>query len=78
MIIRARAIKNAKMMEARYAKIGENGTPGPWLPPQPFTNSRGIGLDGPEPGELYIIQSRAHGGNTGLTDWSDPVQHRSR
>jgi hypothetical protein len=77
LIIRAPAIKNAKMMEARYAVVGENGAPGPWLPPRLFTNSRGMVLDGLEPGELYIIQLRAHGGSTGMTDWSDPVQHRS-
>jgi hypothetical protein len=40
-----------------------------------FTQARKITLPGLTPGQVYSVQSRAIGGSTGYSDWSDPISH---
>ena len=39
--------------------------------------ARKITLPGLTPGQVYSVQSRAIGGSTGQSDWSDPTSHIS-
>lgn len=68
---------NARAYEARFALIGTGGTPGPRLPTQLFTSSRGMKITSLTPGGMYTFQVRAVGGSTGYSDWSDAVSHMS-
>ena len=70
-------IAHAKCYELRYAVIGTDGTPGPWLNGGLNSNSRGLALNGLTPGMSYIMQVRAIGGSTGYSDWSPTTSHMS-
>ena len=77
LLVKATRPANTRLFDARYALVGPDGTPGPWVSGGLFTNSRAISLIGLTPGGLYQIQLRGVGGSTGYSDWSDPVQHMS-
>ncbi len=75
LIVKIKAIANAKCYEVRYAVVGTGGTLGPWQPAGMFTNSRAMIVSQLTPGGTYSLQVRAVGGSTGYSDWSDPVSH---
>ncbi len=77
LLVRVGPIANAKGYEVRYALIGAGGAPGPWVDGGLFTSSRGMPVNGLNPGDNYQFQVRAVGGSTGYSDWSDAVSHRS-
>jgi|JI8StandDraft_1071087.scaffolds.fasta_scaffold159796_1 hypothetical protein len=77
LILRVSRVVNAKAYEVRYALIGADGAPGPWLPGGLHTSSRALPIGGLTPGSNYQFQVRAVGGSTGYSDWSNPVSHRS-
>ena len=77
LLVKATRPANTRLFDARYALVGPDGTPGPWVSGGLFTNSRAISLIGLTPGGLYQIQLRGVGGSTGYSDWSDPMQHMS-
>ena len=63
-------VSRAASYEVRYkTETGE------WVMPGAVRSSRPIFLRGLTPGVTYIIQTRAVGGATGYSDWSDPVSH---
>jgi hypothetical protein len=37
-----------------------------------YTNSRAMTIAGLVPGSTYMLQTRAVGGSTGYSDWSNP------
>ncbi len=75
LIVRVRAVPNAKSYEVRCAAIGTGGVQGAWQPGGIFTSSRSMRVNGLVPGTNYAFQVRAVGGSTGVSDWSDPVSH---
>lgn len=77
LILRVNRLKNARAYEARYALLGPDGAPGPFVDGLLFTSSRAMPINGLTPGGNYQFQVRAVGGSTGYSDWSDPVSHRS-
>jgi hypothetical protein len=77
LLVRVKAVANARCYEVQYAARGAGGAPGPWQGGGLFTNSRSMPLNGLTPGTNYSIQVRAVGGATGYSDWSDPVSHMS-
>jgi hypothetical protein len=68
--VRVGRVKNAAAFEVRTS----TGTSAP-QPAGTFTQSRRIILTSLTPGTTYIVQTRAVGGSTGYSDWSDPVSH---
>jgi hypothetical protein len=69
LVLRMQPVVNAKSYEVQT----KNG--GGWTPAGIFTQARKITLPGLTPGQVYSVQSRAIGGSTGYSDWSDPVSH---
>ena len=69
LVLRMQPVVNAKSYEVQT----KNG--GGWTPAGIFTQARRITLPGLTPGQVYSVQSRAIGGSTGYSDWSDPVSH---
>ena len=69
LVLRMQPVVNAKSYEVQT----KNG--GGWTPAGIFTQARRITLSGLTPGQVYSVQSRAIGGSTGYSDWSDPVSH---
>lgn len=67
-------VKNCSMYEGR-AKVDDDASE--WMPSVFTGDSRKIRFEGLTPGAMYTIQIRALGGSTGMSDWSDPSQHRS-
>jgi hypothetical protein len=63
-------VPTARSYEVRIS-YGPNG----WQGVGVFTSSRSILIDGLTPGTTYNVQTRAVGGSTGYSDWSDPVSH---
>jgi hypothetical protein len=63
-------VPTAAAYEVRIS-YGVNG----WQGVGVFTSSRSILIDGLTPGTTYNVQTRAVGGSTGYSDWSDPVSH---
>ncbi len=68
--VRLQPVDNARAYQVRYNVNG-----GPWLTTVDSTQTRRIVLDSLTPGATYTVQSRAVGGSTGYSDWSDPVAH---
>ncbi|MCX6901668.1 MAG: fibronectin type III domain-containing protein [Verrucomicrobia bacterium] len=77
LLVKVKAIANARCYEVRYAIVGAGGTLGPWQNGGMFTNSRAMPLNGLTAGTTYEAQVRAIGGSTGYSDWSDPSSHMS-
>ncbi len=77
LVVRVRALPNAKSYEVRFAAIGAGGVQGAWQPGGIFTSSRSMRVTGLVPGTNYVFQVRAIGGSTGVSDWSDPLSHMS-
>ena len=77
LIVRVRAITNAQVYELRHALIGPDGSQGPWIENEKYSNSRAMPVEGLKPGSIYIFQVRAIGGSTRYGDWSDTVSHMS-
>ena len=69
LVLRMQPVVNAKSYEVQT----KNG--GGWTPAGIFTQARKVTLPGLTPGQVYLVQSRAIGGSTGYSDWSDPISH---
>jgi hypothetical protein len=76
LVVRVRAMENAKMYQPQSAPIADGQSQGPWQDADVSSNSRAICVRGLTPGILYAVRVRALGGSTGTSDWSDPVTHR--
>jgi hypothetical protein len=63
-------VDNARSYQVRYCVNGAA-----WLPVIDSTQARRIVLPDLTPGTIYTAQSRAVGGATGYSNWSDPVSH---
>lgn len=63
-------IANARSYEIR-TRVGS----GDWKNAGVFTKARNVLIGDLTPGATYDVQSRAVGGTTGYSDWSDPVSH---
>ncbi len=70
-------IANVRCYEIDVALLDDEGTPGPMTPAGLHTKSRNMPVNGLIPGKLYLFKTRAVGGSTGYSDWSDPVSHRA-
>jgi chitodextrinase len=70
LVVRLTPIANAYCYEVQTS----TGT-GAWQPAGVFTAARRIVLTNLTPGTVYNVQSRAIGGSTGYSDWSDPSSH---
>ncbi len=77
LVARVKPVTNARAYEARYAVIGDGGTPGPWQSGGLFTSTRNLTVVGLTPGTTYVVEIRAIGGSTGYSDWSNAVSHMS-
>ncbi len=73
LVLKVTPIARAKSYEVRSAVVGAGNTPGPWQPAGVYTNSRSMTIAGLVPGTTYMLQTRAVGGSTGYSDWSNPV-----
>lgn len=69
LILRMLPVVNAKSYEVQTKNSGG------WTPAGIFTQARAITLPGLTPGQTYVVQSRAIGGSTGYSDWSNPTSH---
>lgn len=63
-------VDNARAYEFR-TRVGS----GDWRNAGIYTKARGVILGDLTPGATYDVQTRAVGGSTGYSDWSDPVSH---
>ena len=70
-------IPNARCYEINVALMDEEGKQGAWENGALVTASRNMSVNNLIPGKLYVFQTRAIGGSTGFSDWSDPVSHRA-
>lgn len=61
---------NARAFEFR-ARVGT----GEWKNVGVYTKARNVLIGDFVPGQVYDVQTRAVGGSTGYSDWSDPVSH---
>jgi hypothetical protein len=68
--LRLQPVDNARSYQVRYSVNGAA-----WLPMVDSTQARKIILTSLTPGTTYTAQSRAVGGATSYSDWSDPVSH---
>lgn len=68
--VRLQPVDNARAYQVRFNVNG-----GPWLALVDSTQARRIVLDSLTPGTTYTVQSRAVGGVTGYSDWSNLVSH---
>jgi hypothetical protein len=68
--VRLQPVDNARSYQVRYCVNGAA-----WLPVIDSTQARRIVLPDLTPGTIYTAQSRAVGGATGYSNWSDPVSH---
>jgi len=75
LLVKVKAVANARSYEVRYAVLPPGGAPGPFQTGGIFTNSRSMPVNGLVPGTMYQVQVRAIGGSTGYSDWSDAVHH---
>jgi Fibronectin type III domain len=69
--VRLQPVTNARAYQVRTSTNG--GTA--WQLAVDSTQARQIILTDLTPGTTYTVQSRAVGGATGYSDWSDPVSH---
>jgi hypothetical protein len=77
LILRVEAVENARGYHVRYALIGANGAPGPYIGPVYFKSTRRMEINDLTPGGNYVFEVCALGGSTGESDWSNPVSHMS-
>ncbi len=70
-------VGNARCYEIGVALLDDDGKPSPWTSGGLATKSRNMPVDGLVPGKMYAVQTRAVGGTTGYSDWSDPVVRRA-
>ena len=70
-------IPNARCYEINVALLDEEGKQGAWENGGLVTASRNMAVNNLIPGKLYVFQTRAVGGSTGFSDWSDTVSHRA-
>lgn len=75
LLVNVERIANAKCYEVRTAPVGTGGLLGTWQQGGLFTRSRAMAVNNLQPGTAYTFQTRAVGGSTGYSDWSDPVSH---
>lgn len=69
--VRLQPVNNAAAYQVRMSANGGAA----WQPTVDSTQARRIVLSNLTPGTVYTVQSRAVGGSTGYSDWSDPVSH---
>ena len=74
LIIKVKAIRNARSYDIRYAPVGTTTPPASWPMQQGLTDSRSMPVSGLTVGTTYTFQVRALG-STGYTDFSDAVNH---
>jgi hypothetical protein len=74
MLLKTNPIPNAKLYETEVAVIDTHGAMGPWTSSGFSTDSRSLAVNGLTPGTIYAFRIRAHGGSTGVSDWSDSVR----
>ena len=77
LLLTADRIPNARCFEIDLALIDDEGKPGAMTTAGLHTKSRKMPVNGLIPGKLYLFRTRAVGGLTGYSDWSDPVSHRA-
>lgn len=77
LILRVDPVENARGYHVRYALIGPDGAPGPFIGPVYFKSTRRMVIDDLTPGGKYVFEVCALGGSTGQSDWSNPVSHMS-
>ncbi len=77
LILRVEPVENARGYNVRYALIGPNGAPGPYVGPVFFKSTRRMEINDLTPGGNYVFEVCALGGSTGQSDWSNPVSHMS-
>lgn len=77
LILRVKAVKNARGYHVRYALIGANGAPGPYIGLVYFKSTRRMEVNNLTPGGKYVFEVCALGGSTGESDYSNPVSHMS-
>jgi hypothetical protein len=76
LLLTVERVANARCYEIEVALLDEEGKPGSWMNGGLSTRSRNMQVGGLELGKLYACQTRAVGGSTGYSDWSDPVVRR--
>lgn len=76
-LVTTTANSNARSHEVIVAEILPDNTLGPFRPSIVSTSSRNILVPNLEPGKLYAYRSRAVGGSTGFSDWSDTIVQRA-
>lgn len=76
-LVTVQAVPNARCFELQYAIVDANGTRGEWQSLPLSTSSRNIPVGDLTPGVMIAFQSRAVGGLTGYSDWSDVTTHRA-
>ena len=76
LLVRLKAVPNARAYEVHYAVVAADGTQGDWQSAGALTNSRALQIGGLTRGTLYTVRVRAVGGTTRYSDWSDPTSHR--
>ena len=72
LVLSLQRVDNARAYEVRLS-YGTNG----WQHAGTFTQTRRVLLNNLIPGTTYTIQTRAVGGSTGYSNWSDPVTRMS-
>jgi hypothetical protein len=77
LILRVEAVENARGYHVRYALIGANGLPGPYIGPVYFKSTRRMVIEDLTPGGTYVFEVCALGGSTGQSGWSNPVSRMS-
>lgn len=77
LILRVEPVENARGYNVRYALIGPNGAPGPFIGPVYFKSTRRMEINDLTPGGNYVFEVCALGGSTGQSDWSNPVSRMS-
>jgi hypothetical protein len=66
--LRLQPVTNARTYQLQKCVTG-----GPWQDAGLSTQARSILVTGLVPGTIYSVQTRAIGGSTGYSDWSNPV-----
>ena len=76
LLLTADRIANARCYVIDLALLDDEVKPGPLTTAGLHTRSRKMPVNWLVPGKLYLFRTRAIGGLTGYSDWSDPVSHR--
>ena len=77
LILHVEPVENARGYNVRYALIGANGLPGPYIGPVYFKSTRRMVIEDLTPGGTYVFEVCALGGSTGQSGWSNPVSRMS-